>query len=56
MLAAFPDIKALQLAEGACLLGHIIELSEMPAGLRGREVDNSTSDVLIRNNGLLRQL
>lgn len=28
----------------------------MPAGLKGREVDKSTLDVLIRNNGLLRQL
>ena len=45
-----------RLAEGVCLLGHIIKHSEMPAGLRGREVDNGTLDVLIGNNGLFRQL
>ncbi len=45
-----------KLAEAVCLPGHIIKHSEMPVGLRGREVDNSTPDVWIRNNGLLRQL
>lgn len=48
--------KHFTLAEGVCLLGHIIKQSEMPVKLRGREVDNGTLDVLIRNNGLFRQL
>lgn len=52
----FPLWALFKLAEGVCLLGHIIKRSEMPAGLRGREVDNSSLDVLIRNNGLFRQL
>lgn len=33
-----------------------IKRPQMPAGLRGREVDNSPLDVLISNNGLFRQL
>lgn len=38
------------------LLGHISQRSEMPVGLRGREVDKSPPDVWIRNNSLFRQL
>lgn len=44
------------LAEGVCLFRHIIKYSEMLVGLRGRDVDNGTLDVLIRNNGHFRQL
>ncbi len=55
-LSTVPTLGHFKLAEGVCLLGHIIKHSEMPVGLRGRGVDNSTLDVLIRNNGLLRQL
>lgn len=49
-------LKPFSPAEGVCLLWHIIKHSEMPVGLRGREVDNGTLDVLISNNGLFRQL
>lgn len=46
----------LTLCHRARLLGHISQRSEMPVGLRGREVDKSPPDVWIRNNSLFRQL